>query len=353
MNPIPITLITGFLGAGKTTLLNNLIIQNPEKKVVVIENEFGEVGIDGALLVDLDAQIFELSNGCICCNLNEDLQETLIKLLDVAQKPDHLIIETTGIADPSPIIASLLNDEIIQSNFKIDGIITLVDALFIEGQLQEHPQCFKQITLGNFIIVNKIATVPKAELQVLMHQIATLNPEAQMYATNFSEVKDIDLLHLEAFSENLEVKEGNQRSFTMLNNSPYIRKVEIQPLTHQEIVSVHISVDKPLDIIKFDNWLKALMGNHFGNIIRVKGFVFMEDFDFRIVIQGVQNIYVSEKGKAISVGDIKQSSLVFIGKKLNKHLLQQGLELCTDIDTELDLQVIYSNIEAIQEQFLS
>jgi G3E family GTPase len=139
----------------------------------------------------------------------------------------------------------------------------------------------------------------------------------------------------------------------MLNNSPYVRKVELQPLSHQEIVSVHISVDKPLDIIKFDHWLKALMGNHFGNIMRVKGFVFMEDFDFRIVIQGVQNIYVSEKGKTVSTAETKQSSLVFIGKKLHKHLLQQGLELCTDLDAELDLQAIYLNIEAIQEQFLS
>jgi G3E family GTPase len=352
---IPITLVTGFLGSGKTTLLNNLIIGNPDKKIVVIENEFGEVGIDGALMVDLDAQIFELSNGCICCNLSEDLQETLLKLLDVAVKPEHLIIETTGIADPSPIIASLLSDEIIQSNFKIDSVITLIDGLFIVDQLKEHPQCYKQIALGNYIIVNKIATIPKPELEKIVAQIAQLNPEATIYATNFSEVKDLNLLELDLFDKTVEtaVDELPQRSFTMLNNSPYIRKVTLKENTHQEIQSINIRQSQPLDIIKFDTWLKALMGNHFGNIFRVKGFVFLEDFDFRITVQGVQNIYVTEKGTEVSIDQVKESILVFIGRNLNNELLQEGLNLCKYIeDSELDFTKIYDNIEAIQENFL-
>lgn len=348
---IPITIITGFLGAGKTTLLNHMILQNPDKKVVVIENEFGEVGVDGALLVDLDAQIFELSNGCICCNLNEDLQETLLKLLDLDHKPEHLIIETTGIADPSPIVASLLSDEIIQSNFKIDAIITLVDALFVQKQLEEHPQCIPQIALANFIIVNKIATVPKKELEGIMSQISALNPEAQLYATNFGEVKDINLLELSAFENHTSIK-SVQRSFVMLNNSPYSRKVELPQLQHADIQSVHVSSAEDLDVLKFDQWLKALMGNHFGNILRVKGFVCMEDFDFRIVIQGVQNIYVSERGTAYHIDEERATSLVFIGKRLHKGLLQAGLDLCKSGGADMDFTALYNNIEAIQEHFM-
>lgn len=349
---IPITIITGFLGSGKTTLLNHMILQNPDKKVVVIENEFGEIGVDGALLVDLDAQIFELSNGCICCNLNEDLQETLLKLLDLAQKPEHLIIETTGIANPSPIIASLLTDEIIQSNFRIDSVITLVDALFVRNQLKEHPQCTPQIALSNFIIVNKIATVPKKELEVIMAQINALNPEAELYATNFGEVKDINLLALNAFEGNIQAK-PSQRSFTMLNNSPYARNIVLSHTEHSDIESVNVSATSDLDVIKFDQWLKALMGNHFGNILRVKGFVCMEDFDFRIVVQGVQSIYVSEKGAAYKNGEPRESSLVFIGKKLDKHLLQAGINLCKSGNDDIDFTALYNNIEAIQEHFMS
>lgn len=349
---IPITVITGFLGSGKTTLLNNLITNNPDKKVVVIENEFGEVGVDGALLVDLDAQIFELSNGCICCNLNEDLQETLIKLLDVAVKPDHLIIETTGIADPAPIIASLLNDEIIQSNFQIDTIITLVDALFIKEQLNQNPQCYKQISLGNYIILNKIATVPKPKLEELVELIAQMNPEATIYATNFSFVKDINLLELNLFQKIITNTE-KKRTFTLLNNSPYERVLEIKPISHNQVVSVHVSTMSALDILKFNTWLKALLTNSFGAIFRVKGFVYFEELENRILIQGVQNTYVTEKGTLFKKTEVKTTSLVFIGKNLNSNLLSQGIELCKATDSEIDFKAIYNNIEALQESLLA
>ncbi|HTF81012.1 MAG TPA: GTP-binding protein [Cytophagales bacterium] len=351
---VPITIITGFLGAGKTTLLNNLIIANPDHRIIVIENEFGEVGIDGALLVDLDAQIFELSNGCICCNLNEDLQETMLKLVDLKSRPDHLIIETTGLADPAPVIAALLSDEIIQSNFRIDAVITLVDALHIEQQWQEHPQCFNQISLGNFIIVNKVASVPKNELQVLISKIAALNPEAEVYATNFCEVKDVDLLHLSTFEGKSNAQPPANRKFTFLNNSPYAKKITLDPIAHPEVSSVHVVSHTPLDIIKFDQWLKALMGNHFGNLLRVKGFIFAEDFDFPLIIQGVMNLYVSEQGSAPTAGVPGHSSLVFIGRKLERQLLQEGIDLCIASEvTDIDFKSLYDNIEKIQERFLN
>ncbi|MFN8437167.1 MAG: GTP-binding protein [Cytophagales bacterium] len=348
---IPITLISGFLGAGKTTLLNSIIVQNPDKKVIVIENEFGEIGVDGALLIELDAQIFELSNGCICCNLNEDLQETLLKIVNLETKPDHLIIETTGIADPAPIIISLLNDEIIQSNFRIDSVITLIDALNFKNQINQNPVSIKQLSYANFIVVNKIATIHKNDLVELMQEIANYNPGAELYATNFAFVKDINLLELNLFDE-LKLSPKESRSFTMLNNSPYERKIVLDSSVTHKVKSISISTDHPLDILKFNTWLSALLQNSFGNIYRVKGFVVFEDFEHFTVIQGVQNTFVTEQGRSVGASNFSVSELVFIGVNLEKEFFQKGLELCVYNEDEINFEKLYDNIENIQNILL-
>jgi len=199
-NRIPVTIITGFLGAGKTTLLNNLIKKHKEKKFAIIENEFGEIGIDGGLIVGAGENIFELANGCICCSLNDDFYKTINQLMDGQYVFNHLLIETTGIADPDTIIKAFIAVEDIQMQFVLDSVICLADAINMEDLIDEQPELRKQLALSDIVLLNKTDGIQLDYAHELTRLISEINPTAQVFPVVHANISEIDILDTFSFS---------------------------------------------------------------------------------------------------------------------------------------------------------
>src|SRR5277367_5326373 len=180
---IPVTVITGFLGAGKTTLLNRILTENHGKRIAVIENEFGEIGIDHQLVIQSDEEIFELNNGCICCRVRGDLIRILAKLRQRKDKFDSVLIETTGMADPGPVAQTFFTDEEVKESFKLDGIVTVVDAKHVGLHFDDMREVREQIGFADVILLNKTDLVTPAELEKTEARIRKMNPVAKLYRT--------------------------------------------------------------------------------------------------------------------------------------------------------------------------
>jgi len=325
---IPVTIITGFLGAGKTTLLNRLIKGHPEKKFAIIENEFGEIGIDGGLIASNDDNIFELSNGCICCSLNDGFYETLAKLLNSELPFNHLLIETTGIADPDSIIKAFLSSEQIQLNFRIDSVICLADCSNMEDLMDEQPEVRKQLALADVVLLNKADTVQADYLLELKKIIAHINPMAQLYPMQYGELNEINLVDLNAFST--KAVEQATMSFKSLSfiKGPVISNSLLSQPTRSElkhdISSLGFIIPGSFDSDKFSMWMQNFLFFNRHNIFRIKGIVSFENRPEKQIIQAVRDSAMLEAG-ADWGSESRFSKLVFIGKKLDHDQLEDSL----------------------------
>lgn len=326
---ISVSIITGFLGAGKTTLLNQLIKDHPEKKFAIIENEFGEIGIDGGLIVGTDENIFELSNGCICCSLNEGFYETIRKLLDSEFEFNHLLIETTGIADPDSIIQAFLSSEPIQLRFRLDAVICLADCETMEDILDEEPEVRKQLALADVVLINKADTVQAGYLVEMEKLIAAINPMASCYPVKFAKVDGVDLLDLKAFSvKNIEATTLSFQNMKFVN-SPVISQSQLLGETaHQhhkhDIVSLGFIVPGSFDREKFSLWMQSYLFFNRDKVYRVKGIVSFRDIPEKHIFQAVRDNYMFEPGGDWGTEN-RFSKLVFIGKKLDHDTLEDSL----------------------------
>jgi len=328
---IPVTIITGFLGAGKTNLLNNLISGHPEKRFAIIENEFGETGIDGGLIKAASDAIFELSNGCICCSLGDDFLQTLETLLGSSYEFNHLLVETTGIADPSAIVDAFVSGENIQQRFKIDSVICVVDAENFEDLYNIQPEVRLQLAIADMVLVNKIDCVNKGYLEKLETLVKAVNSMARLAFTSFGNVGGIDVLDTNSFSG--EQIEKSTYSFCGVDfgvemvqgKRSFIHNPDPKNTDHRhDVGSVGFTFDGSFDVNKFGLWMQNYLYFNRESVYRVKGIVSFADTEDQFVFHAVRSSFMFEVGKPW--GDQPRfSKLVFIGKNLSGADLESNL----------------------------
>jgi G3E family GTPase len=312
---IPVTVITGYLGSGKTTLLNRILAEEHGKRVAVIVNEFGELSIDGQLVMVSDEEIIEINNGCICCTVRGDLIQLIGKLLDKQKTFDHLVIETTGLADPAPVIQSFFLDELMRSRLILDAIVTVVDAKYI-SEHWDSSEAQEQITFADVILLNKIDLVDPPMLAALEHKIRPMNGIAKIYQTQHCQTPLETVLGLGAFD---------------LSNALSIDPEFLEEAIHdhdESISSVAIQISGVVDGDKVNRWLYQLAQARGLDIFRMKGILDMDYEDRRFVFQGVHMTLDGRPGRPWQPGEARRNELVFIGRDLNESELRSGFSEC-------------------------
>jgi G3E family GTPase len=320
---VPVTILTGFLGAGKTTLLNHIIKEKKDTRFAIIENEFGEINIDSELVMRTDENIFELSNGCICCTLNGDLFELLNKLVTGKYDYDHLIIETTGIADPSAVAATFLTDYNIQTAFKLDGVVCLVDVKNVLDVLGVDEEASMQIAFADHIIFNKCADTAENIIKKVKETVKGINPFAAHTFTNFGEADVEEILNLKAYNK-------EQVQFRLGYASPQKHSlVSIKPQSHhQDIVSQSFIFENTFDLIKLRHYLSVMLFIQGGSFYRIKGILNIEGLKRKLIIQSVKGAPVFTDGDDWATDEKRETRIVFIGKKLRRDILEKGMTQC-------------------------
>ena len=317
---VPVTLLTGFLGAGKTTLLNRILSEEHGLRFAVIENEFGEAGIDSDILIRSDEQIVEMNNGCICCTVRGDLVRILGQL---AQRRDageigfdRVIIETTGLADPAPVAQTFFVDEEIGRAYRLDAIVTVVDALHGPQQLDAHHEAQEQVGFADRILLSKTDLVTSAEADALIKRLGTINARANVGVVDFGHTDIAQLLEVGGF--NLDA---------ILEIEPDF----LDDVAHEhddDISSFVFRSTRPFVVGKLEAFLSQMLTEHGTDMLRYKGVLNVADMPGRVVFQGVHMMMGSDVGKPWRSSEPRESVMVFIGRKLPQDLFIQGLESC-------------------------
>lgn len=326
---IPVTIITGFLGSGKTTLLNNIVTSFPEKKFAIIENEFGEIGLDGSLIVSSFDSVFELSNGCICCSLNDDFYKTLSKLIDSKYKFTHLIVETTGIADPLSIVRLFLSGEEIQSSFIIDSVICVADASLFEELYEEMPEIRRQIAISDTVLINKTDLVHPQNIEDAKSIIQKLNPFALIYPVKFGNIETLPILDTGSYHA-VSIEKSLQKIVIPIEKnhqtaSVFDKKMQ-QKNTHlADFFSAAFIFEQDFLFEKFSLWMRQYLYFNERTVLRAKGLLFFYNRSEMYVFHAVCGSYILEPAENKNVKE-RNSKLVFIGRNFDKEELKTGLE---------------------------
>jgi G3E family GTPase len=440
---IPVTVLTGFLGAGKTTLLNRILTEHHGQRIAVIENEFGEIGIDQALVVNADEEIFEMNNGCICCTVRGDLIRVLGNLMKRRDRFDRILVETTGMANPGPVAQTFFVDEDVRGDFILDGIVTVVDAHHIHLHLDDSSEAREQIAFADVIVLNKTDLVEAAQLAVVERRVRGMNAIARLLHGQRGDVPLAQVLDVGGFdlaraleraptflepeypfewggsytlsagvhelvladgpdpsmsvvalrqasASDAALRGGAEAVFRRFADPPVdVRPGEVVPLTgahvrlqlagpaphrfavrpresgtwafytqhrpeefdlrlardgavlspaaahdfaaahthDQQVSSVGIELERPLDLGKFNTWLSKLLRDQGADIFRMKGIVDFAGEAQRYVFQGVHMLFDGLPDRAWPPGP-RKSQLVFIGRGLDRAELTRGVHAC-------------------------
>lgn len=314
-NSIPVTVITGYLGSGKTTLLNRILTHEHDKKVAVIVNEFGSVGIDSQLVMNADEEILEMNNGCICCTVRGDLIQILGRLFEKREKFDHLVIETTGLADPAPVIQSFFVDEIMRSKTVLDAVVTVVDVKHIWDHW-DSSEAQEQIAFADVILLNKTDLVLPVHIEILEKRIRGMNAVAKIYCTQNCQLEIDSILGIKAFD---------------LKNALSIDSEFLSEDAHdhdQTVSSISIVESGSVNSNKLTTWLNQLVQAEGQNIFRMKGILNVDDEDRRFVLQGVHMLLEGRPGKPWKPSENRRNEMVFIGRGLHEAALREGFQSC-------------------------
>jgi G3E family GTPase len=318
---VPVTILTGFLGSGKTTLLNRILKEQHGARIAVIENEFGEVGIDNELLVhDTGERIVEMNNGCICCTVRGDLVRILGELRAKRDSNtldfERVIIETTGMADPGPVAQTFFMDEDIGNYYLLDSIVTVVDAKHADKQLDDFREAQEQVGFADRILLSKTDLVGAGEHERLKARLLKINPRAPITPVHFGSTPLADILDIRGFNLNaiLEIAPGF---------------LEVAEHEHDDAVhSFVFRADAPFDGVKLEEFLAGLIQVYGPDLLRYKGVLSLAGNDNRVVFQGVHMLMGGDVGKPWEPEEKRGSVMVFIGRNLPEDLFVQGLKQC-------------------------
>jgi G3E family GTPase len=342
---IPVTVLTGYLGAGKTTLLNRILSEPHGKKYAVIVNEFGEIGIDNDLVVGADEEIFEMNNGCICCTVRGDLIRILDGLIRRKGNFDAIIVETTGLADPAPVAQTFFMDETVGRRTKLDAVVTVADAKWLNERLKDAPEAKNQIAFADVILINKTDLVSSEQLSEVEARIRGINPYAKLHRTERAKIPLDAVLGRNAFD--LDRILDLEPDFLGADNHDHHHDHDHDHGDHhgdedghahahgglkhyhdEEMQSIALRTEKPLDPDKFFPWVQDLVQKEGPNILRCKGILAFKDDEERFVFQGVHMILDGDHQRPWKPDEKRDSRIVFIGRNLPGKLITEGFESC-------------------------
>ena len=317
---IPVTILTGFLGVGKTTLLNRILHEQHGQRIAVIENEFGETGIDGDLLIQGEEQIVEMNNGCICCTVRGDLVRILGELSQKSEagelKFQRVIIETTGLADPAPVAQTFFVEQDVRDNYFLDAIITVVDAVHGMQQLDEHHEAQEQVGFADRLLLSKTDLMSADAVQVISARIRQINPRAPIKQVDFGKTELADILDIKGFD---------------LNEILKIEPDFLNDVSHEhddDINSFVFRTERAFNLEKLEVFMGAMIEIYGVQLLRYKGILNIENDDRKTIFQGVHMLMGGEQGSQWKPTEKRESIMVFIGKDLPKDRFTAGLNLC-------------------------
>lgn len=312
VQPIPVTVVTGFLGAGKTTLLNRILLESGSRRYAVIVNEFAELGIDGDLVLEAREEIVTLANGCICCNVRGDLLRALESILTRGVVYDAILIETTGLADPGPVIQTFYMDPDVAARVRLDAVVTVIDACHFCRQIGQAPEIAAQIAAADLILLNKTDLLLSREVESVESEVRALNPFASIRRTVRAALPASEVIGRNAFDLRRVVERVPGFGENRARHTSGIQ-------------SISMEVERPIDLDRFLRWIDSVIALQGEDVMRVKGILNVTGEDQPFVFQSVHRIM---DGDFLNEATFRQSKLVVIGRNLDQERMRRNFAGC-------------------------